>query len=131
MVVSSIVRRLLLALALCSAAVAAFSSPASARSYRHYHHYARHITHVRHVAYYGRHYVHRRSAEEMDMTGASNWDRAATALRQPRFAHVSGVECRSVRLLVSLTPLARQLRFSSFSSNSFLRTETPPGLHSR
>jgi uncharacterized protein (TIGR02594 family) len=91
MVVSTIVRRLLLALALCSAAVAAFSSSASARSYRHY---ARHTTHVRHVAYHGRHYVDRQYAEEMesrpswDMTGGSNWDRAAATLRQPRFAHV-------------------------------------------
>jgi uncharacterized protein (TIGR02594 family) len=91
MVVSSIVRRLLIALALCSAAVAAFSSSASARSYRHS---ARHTAHVRHVAHYGRHYVHRQYEEETesrpswDMTGGSNWDRAVTTLRQKRFAHV-------------------------------------------
>jgi uncharacterized protein (TIGR02594 family) len=90
-VVFSLVRRLLIALALCSAAVAAFSSSASARSYRHY---ARHTAHVRHVAHYGRHYVRRQNAEETesrpgwDMAGASNWDRAVTTLRQKRFANV-------------------------------------------
>jgi len=91
MVVLTIVRRLLIVLALCSAAVAAFSSSASARSYRHH---ARHYTHVHHVAHYGRRYVHRQYAEETesrpgwDMAGASNWNSAVTTLRQKRFAHV-------------------------------------------
>jgi uncharacterized protein (TIGR02594 family) len=90
MVVLTIVRRLLLALALCSAAIAAFSSSASARSYHHYRHY----THVRHVAHYTRHYVHRQYSDETeshpgwDMAGTSNWNRAVTTLRQKRFAHV-------------------------------------------
>jgi uncharacterized protein (TIGR02594 family) len=90
-VVFSLVRRLLIALALCSAAVAAFSSSASARSYRHS---ARHTAHVRHVAHYGRHYVHRQYVEETesrpgwDVAGASNWNRAVSTLRQKRFAHV-------------------------------------------
>src|SRR5271165_1159324 len=91
MVVSSIVRRLLIALVMCSAAVAAFSSPVSARSYRHH---AWHATHVRHVASHARHYADPRHAEAMaggpswDMTGTSNWDRAVITLRQLRFAHV-------------------------------------------
>jgi uncharacterized protein (TIGR02594 family) len=90
MVVFSLVRRLLIALALCSVAIAASSFPASARSYHHYRHY----THVRHVAHYARHYVHRQNAAETesrpgwDMAGESNWNRAVTTLRQRRFAHV-------------------------------------------
>jgi uncharacterized protein (TIGR02594 family) len=104
MVVSSIVRRLLVALALCTAAVAASSSSASARSYHH----ARHTAHVRHVVHHARYgYAHPQMAAyapHWGMEGASGWgmagashvaradaqqsDRAIARLRERRFAHV-------------------------------------------
>jgi uncharacterized protein (TIGR02594 family) len=117
MVVSSIVRRLLVALALCTAAFAASSSSASARSYRH----ARHTAHVRYVVHsagYVGGYAHPFMARETasaprwqmeggsrwGMTSSSHWDmagasqvdaeqaprrnRAIARLRERRFAHV-------------------------------------------
>lgn len=99
MVVSSVFRRLLVALALCTAALAASLSTASARSY---HQHARRYAHVRHVVHYATRYAHPRLARAMvdapqwDMAGASNsnmagtsrWDRAVAKLREPRFANV-------------------------------------------
>ena len=112
MVVSSVFRRLLVALALCTAALAASLSTASARSY---HHHAWHYTHVRHVVhnehvYASRRYGHPRfarevarapgwepagvshwdvaSASRVETSGASRWDRAVAKLREPRFANV-------------------------------------------
>ena len=80
MVVSRAFRRSLVALAMCSAAVAVTSSPASARSHhgaaryahgRHAHHHAwRHVRHVRHFA------------------RATRSERSIAMLRQPRFARV-------------------------------------------
>ena len=80
MVVSRAFRRSLVALAMCSAAVAVTSSPASARSHhgaaryahgRHAHHTAwRHIRHVRHFA------------------RATRSERRIAMLRHPRFAKV-------------------------------------------
>jgi uncharacterized protein (TIGR02594 family) len=104
MVVSSIVRRLLVALALCTAAVAASSSSASARSYRH----ARHYAHARHVVHYARYgYTHPQMAAfapQWGTEGVSGWGmagashvaradnqqsaRAIARLRERRFAHV-------------------------------------------
>lgn len=113
MVVSSVFRRLLVALALCTAALAASLSTASARSYHH----AWHYTHVRHVVhaerqyvYASRRYAHPRfarevarvprwemasasdwdatSASRLETSGTSRWDRAAAKLREPRFANV-------------------------------------------
>ena len=80
MVVSRAFRRSLVALAMCSAAVAVTSSPASARSHhgaaryahgRHAHHHAwRHVRHVRHFA------------------RATRSERSIAMLRHPRFARV-------------------------------------------
>jgi uncharacterized protein (TIGR02594 family) len=106
-VVSLVFRRLLVALALCAAALAASLSSASARSY---HHHARQYARARHVVHTGIRYVHPRVAREMasapgwdmaatsswsmagapheDMAGTARWNRAAAALRHPRFAHV-------------------------------------------
>jgi uncharacterized protein (TIGR02594 family) len=82
MVVFPAFRRSLVALAMCTAAFAASSSPASARS----HHGAARYAHARHVAHYAKRYVHYRRYRSV--AHASRSEHALTRLRQPRFANV-------------------------------------------
>jgi uncharacterized protein (TIGR02594 family) len=83
MVVSSALRRSLVALAMCSAAIAVSSSSASARIS---HHGTTRYVHARHVAHDARHYVHYRHYR----TAARAWrrERSIAKLREPRFARV-------------------------------------------
>jgi uncharacterized protein (TIGR02594 family) len=82
MVVFPAFRRSLVALAMCSAAFAASSSPASARS----HHGAARYAHARHVVHYAKRYVHYR--HHRSVAHASRSQRALEKLREPRFANV-------------------------------------------
>jgi uncharacterized protein (TIGR02594 family) len=82
MVVFPAFRRSLVALAMCTAAFAASSSPASARS----HHGAARYAHARHVAHYAKRYVHYRRYRPV--AHASRSEHALARLRQPRFATV-------------------------------------------
>jgi uncharacterized protein (TIGR02594 family) len=73
-------RRLLVALALCSAAVAASSTSASARS----HHSARHQVHAHYAGYHARrHYTHHHYRH---LVRLSRWERGVAQMRAGRFA---------------------------------------------
>jgi uncharacterized protein (TIGR02594 family) len=75
MVVSSALRRSLVALAMCSAAIAVSSSSASARAYNHGTGHA----HARHVVHLARAYVHYR--HHRSVTRASRWERGVAMMR--------------------------------------------------
>jgi uncharacterized protein (TIGR02594 family) len=79
-VFSAFSRSSLLALALCSAAMAALSFPASARS----HHGATRHAHARHAVHHARRYVHHRSHEAT--ARAPRNERTVTSRRSRRFA---------------------------------------------
>jgi len=137
-VVSVVFRRLLVALALCAAAFAASLSSSSARSY---HHHARQYAHVRHAVHYAGRYVHPRFVREPasapgwdttatsswsmagaaheDMASATRWNRAAAALRHPRFAHVQA----SVTPGATQGAVAMTTTSSSFGGGSDLVSE--------
>jgi uncharacterized protein (TIGR02594 family) len=79
-VFSAFSRSSLVALALCSAAFAACSSPALARS----HHGATRHTHVRHAVHHARRHVHHRS--HLATARAPRHERSVTNTRSRRFA---------------------------------------------
>jgi uncharacterized protein (TIGR02594 family) len=83
MVVFSAFRRSLVALAMCSAAIAVSTSSASARSY---HHGKGRYAHARHVVHYARRTVHHRAHHVI--AHDSRRERSIEKLREPRFAHV-------------------------------------------
>jgi uncharacterized protein (TIGR02594 family) len=83
MVVFSAFRRSLVALAMCSAAIAVSSSPASARG--HHHSIGRYV-HARHVVHSAKRYVHYR--RHRATARVSRQERSIAKLREPRFAHV-------------------------------------------
>ncbi len=73
-------RRLLVALALCSAAFAVSATPASARS----HHAARHYAHAHYTGYHGRrHYAQRHYRR---IARASRWERGVAQMQARGFA---------------------------------------------
>src|SRR4030081_742711 len=76
-------RRLLVALALCSAAFAASATPASARS----HHGARRYAHAHYAGHHGRrHYTHR---YYWHIARASRWDAGAAPMRARGFGNTN------------------------------------------
>ncbi|MBV9566015.1 MAG: TIGR02594 family protein [Bradyrhizobium sp.] len=79
MVEFATIRRSLVALAFCSVAVAATSSPAAARA----HHAASRHAHARHAAHFRRHYAQRHFR---DLVRSSRWERGVAALRARGFA---------------------------------------------
>src|ERR1700741_5106022 len=83
MVVSSAFRRSLVALALCSAAIAVSTSSASARSY---HHGRGRYAHARHVVHHARRTVHHRAHHVI--AHDLRRERSIEKLREPRFAQV-------------------------------------------
>jgi uncharacterized protein (TIGR02594 family) len=76
-------RRSLVALALCSAAIAVSSTPASARPH---HGAARHL-HARHAEHHARrHYYHRHHRHHRQIVRASRWERGVSQMQVQGFA---------------------------------------------
>jgi len=98
----------LIALALCSASIAVFATPASARS----HHGAGRHARAWHAGHHARHYAHVRHRQ---IARVSRWDRGVAQMRASGFvdANASFADANS-----TLTPTGGVAASSSFSSSN-------------
>src|SRR5882724_3526594 len=98
----------LIALALCSASIAVFATPASARS----HHGAGRHARAYHAGHHARHYAHVRHRQ---IARVSRWDRGVAQMRASGFvdANASFADANS-----TLTPTGGVAASSSFSSSN-------------